>query len=226
MGTSCITISSGIISIVIEGIVTVCGLSSKLQIQTLRSAGEAGVWRADSFVVIIVLPSGFFGYVSGGPGIGECAQGVGCMGADVMEGFVPGDAVLAWRGHFVVGQRVYPGNVAFFHVGEGCFLRTAGMNDGVVQQGARSVDGGPYVRGALDEDGRVARLFEFFIVFDAVVVTVDAVVREDDVFDTAKEGVPFTEFRDVVVKGGGRWRCSCPGRRRVRPGGAGSTRWT
>lgn len=75
------------------------------------------------------------------------------------------------------------------------------MNDGMAQQDARTVDGGPHVRGALDENGRVARLFQLFKILHSIEIPVDAVMREDDVFDTAKEGVPFTEFRDVVVKG-------------------------
>lgn len=122
------------------------------------------------------------------------------MRADVMQGFVPSNTVLTRRGHFVVGQRIHPGDVTFLHVGESCFLRTTGVDDGMTQQRPRTVNGGPHIRSTLDENGRVARLFEFFIVFDAVVVTVDTVMREDNVFDTAKEGVPFTEFCDIVVK--------------------------
>lgn len=117
-----------------------------------------------------------------------------------MQGFVAGDSVFAGWGHFVVGEGVGAGDVAFFHFREYGVPGASCVDDGMAQEGAGGVDGGPDVGGSFDEDGGVACLFEFFVVFGAVVVAVDAVVREDDGFDSAEEGFSFAEFSDVVVE--------------------------
>ena len=74
------------------------------------------------------------------------------------------------------------------------------MDDCVTEECAGGVYGSPDVGGAFDEDGGVTGLFEFLVVFGAVVVAVDSVVRKDDGFDSAVEGFSLEEFGYVVVE--------------------------
>lgn len=135
-------------------------------------------------------------------GFREGAEGVGGVGAYVVEGFGFQGAVGAGRGCFVVGEGVYAGEVAFFHAGDVCFFRAAGVDDGVAQEAAGSVYGGPAVSGAGDADAGEACPFQGGEEGGAAGDAIFAVVGEEAVPDVvAVAGFPLADFRDVPVQG-------------------------
>lgn len=135
-------------------------------------------------------------------GLGEGAEGVGGVGAYVVEGFCFQGAVGAGRGGFIVGEGVYAGEVAFFHAGDIGFFRTSGVDDGVAQEAAGSVYGGPAVSGAGDADAGEPGPLQGGEEGDAGGDAVFAVVGEQAVPDVvAVAGFPFADFRNVPVQG-------------------------